>query len=717
MSQLILTEKPSVARDIAKVLKVTQKKEGYFYGNGYIITWAFGHLIQLVHAQHYNAEYKSWDLAHLPIIPEPFQTDILGDDGVKAQFNTISKLMTHSDVTDIICATDAGREGELIFRLIYEKSGTDKPIKRLWISSQTEKAIKEGFENLKPGKDYDTLFDSALSRSEADWLIGINATRAYTRKFSYGNGVMSVGRVQTPVLNMIVNRYTANINFVPETYYEIEATIQHKNGSYNALWMNDKKESRLTSKEAAEKITQTVQNSPHGIIKSINKKEVSEKPPLLYDLTEVQKDANRQFKMSADDTLKTMQALYEKHKILTYPRTSSRYLSDDLKPKIKGLMQNIQDLDIAKPYVNELLEKPIKYEKRIFDDKKVTDHHAIIPTDQKPNVALLSPIERKLYELVIKRFIAGFMDECEKEQSEIMTTIATEDFRTSGTIIRKIGWRAVYDNAPAEEENNSKRKSKKSAEKKEIILPTVSENDPVTSKKIDAKEKQTKAPPLHNEASILAAMETAGKTIDDEELRQSMKDCGLGTPATRAQILERLIKVGYIERQKTSLLPTQKGIQLIELILDEELLSPELTGEMEKKLNQIVNGDYSRAKYMSEIKDFANKIINNIKTTTKEAPYIPKNPIGNCPTCKTGLVSESKKAFGCSNWKNKGCKFVIWKTIAGKEITESMAKKLLKNGKTQQLKGFKSRAGKDFDAALKLDNDKVVFEFDNTQKP
>jgi DNA topoisomerase-3 len=715
--KLIITEKPSVARDIAKVLKVPNKKEGYFFSDTTLITWAFGHLIQLSHAQAYDPKYEKWDLADLPIIPDPFKLEVGGDSGTKAQFEVISKLLTSDKVTEVICATDAGREGELIFRHIYTLSGSQKPIKRLWISSQTDTAIKEGFDKLKEGKDFESLYDSALSRSEADWLVGINATRAYTRRFSFGKGVMSVGRVQTPVLKMIVDRFKANADFVPETYFEIQADICHHNGTFKGLWVTKEKESRLKTQEDADKIVAELKTAKTGTILSLTKKEVAENPPLLYDLTELQKDANKTAKLSADQTLKLMQSLYETHKILTYPRTSSRYLSSDIQPKIKNLFQTISNLDIVQPFTDTILKRPIPNSKRIFDDAKVTDHHAIIPTDKKPDLSQLSKEELIIYTLVIKRFVAAFLDNCQKEHTEIISQIGPHWLISKGTIIRDQGWRAVYQNDPTEDDDlespKKKKKGKKGTEDTEAMLPIVNETDPIKSDNEEALKKQTKAPPLFTEAGILAAMETAGKTIEDDEMRQAMKDCGLGTPATRAQILERLIKVQYIERQKNNLVPTPKGIELIQIIQDPELLSPELTGSWEQKLNQIVKKQYTRAAYMTEIKTLTDRIITNVKGASYNRPIeLQGSSLGKCPLCEKGQVVETKMAYTCNQWKVVDCKFAIWKKIAQKDISETMAKNLLTKGETQVLKGFTSKMGKPFDAALVLKQGKVEFKFE-----
>ena len=696
--KLIITEKPSVARDIARVLKVESKKEGFIEGNGYSVTWALGHLIELCQPDEYAESYKKWVIEDLPMIPESFKTKII--DRSKSQFDVISSLIGSDKFNEIICATDAGREGELIFRLIYTQTDCKLPIKRLWISSQTDTAIKEGFDKLEPGTDYDFLYDSAKSRSEADWIVGINATRAYSIKFSRGHGVMSVGRVQTPVLKLIVDRYREHINFNSKPFYEIFADIKHEKGDFSSQLQFEDSD-RVYDKEKADEIKNQISQIENGTIDKLTKKNISEKQPLLYDLTEIQKDANKQFKFSADHTLKQMQSLYEKHKILSYPRTSSRFLSSDIAPKLPQLLSTISDLKEFKPII-EMIQKENKHiAKRMIDDKKVTDHHAIIPTDKKPDYHALSEDEKKVYNLVIKRFLSSFLDECEKDHTEILSRFDSFIFKSTGTIIKKIGWRQLY----LESEKELKKK-------KEILLPQVIKGDPITHSKLQVKKGQTKAPALYTEASILAAMETAGKSIDDDELRQAMKHCGLGTPATRAQILEKLIGVNYIIREKNKLIPTAKGEYIIDSIQDDVLGSAELTGEWEKKLNDMAEGKFTRGAFMEEIKTLTQDIVDKVETNNQYVISADQKVFGSCPVCETGKVVEMQKSYSCSNWKDQGCKFVIWKQIAKKDITTKHVEELFKNGKTKVIKGFKSKTNKPFDASLALINGEVKLNFE-----
>ena len=697
--KVIITEKPSVAKDISKVLNVTKKCDGYFEGSGYFITWAFGHLVQLVNPDAYDPSYKQWTMDLLPIIPETFKTEAVNDSGVKRQLSIIMSLLNKDSVKGVVCATDAGREGELIFRHIYDKANCDKPIQRLWISSQTDQAIKEGFSSLKPGEAYQPLYDSALSRSEADWLIGMNASRAYTIRYSNGQGVMSIGRVQTPVLKMLVDRYQDNINFKPTTYYEVMADIHHAKGVFKAKWFQ-KKEDRILEKPVAEKIMLDMEAYPQCLIKKVTHKERKEKQPLLYDLTEIQKDANKRFKFSAEKTLSLMQSLYEKHKVVTYPRTSSRYLSKDLVPKLKERLENAAQLAPYKSISEKILSKKIRTSKRFVDDKKVTDHHAIIPTEKKADLDRLSVDEKAIFDLVMKRFLSVFLPECVKSQTDIISLFGKHTFKSNGTVIKLAGWREVYQDQVEEGA--------------ESLLPDVQDKDPVTHQSLQLREGQTKAPPLYNEASILAAMETAGRAIEDEEMREAMKDCGLGTPSTRAQIIERLIKVGYVERQKNKLVPTSKGCYLISNIQDKALLSAELTGAWEKKLNDMSKNSYNRVGYMKEIREFTINMVESLKQADLKVNVPEEDSLGACPKCDNAVV-ETASTYQCSNWRMTKCPFTIWKTIAGKVLTKEEAVTLLTEKRVGPLEGFKSKAGKSFRALLTFDDDdKVIFGFNRS---
>lgn len=691
--KLIITEKPSVARDIARVLKVTAKKEGMIEGNGMLITWALGHLIEFAQPDEYGQEYEKWDMGMLPIIPDAFKTKPI--ERSKSQYNIVKDLLQRKDVTEVICATDAGREGELIFRLVYEDANCTAPIKRLWISSQTDSAITDGFNALKDGVAYEPLYDSARSRAEADWIVGINATRAYSIKFSRGRGVMSVGRVQTPVLKMIVDRYREHINFDSKPFYEILLDLSHENGDFQVKWFN-KDTDRFTDHDVAKALEEKLKQAPSVTIESLTQKKVMEKQPLLYDLTELQKDANKQLKYSADHTLKIMQELYERYKILSYPRTSSRYLSSDIAPKCPDLLNKVSGIAEFSDAINTIKQQNYAIAKRMIDDKKVTDHHAIIPTDKTPNVGELPTDHKNIYLMVIRRFLSAFLPECEKSHTEILASCAEESFKATGTMIMVSGWRVLY---------------QQSDDKKDVFLPKVSKGEAAKIKKVNLKKGQTKAPALYTEATILAAMETAGKKIDDDDLRQAMKDCGLGTPATRAQILEKLIGVKYIEREKNKLMPTPKGEYLIDCILSEALVSPELTGNWEKALNNMAQSKGKRGEYMEKIKTFTKEVIQKVAKDNTYTIGADQTIFGACPKCEKGKVIESPKAYSCSQWKSDNCTFAIWKEMAQKKITETHVKSLLKSGQTKVIKGFKNKEGNPFDALLKIINGEVKFDF------
>ena len=708
---VIIAEKPSVAKDLARVLEATKRADGYFFGQDNFVTWAFGHMVELAMMDAYDPKYKRWTIGDLPMIPDRFKTKIRDDDGIKKQIATIKDLLDKEEVTTVICATDAGREGELIFRFIYKYLKCKKPIKRLWISSMTDKAIQDGFAALKDGAEYQPLYDSALSRSEADWLVGLNATRSYTCKFSNGHGVLSVGRVQTPVLKMIVDRHKENSDFKHSLFYEIVVNLDHENGQFEAKRIDslEKKETRILDKAEASQVLVEIQEHDTGVIQSAEGKDKSEKQPLLYDLTSLQKDANRWYKLSADETLNAMQNLYQTHKLLTYPRTNSNYLTSDMAPALPVLIENLKQLPAYQPFATAITAAKLNISKRIIDDKKVDDHHAIIPTDKSVSEKIilgLAPAEQKIYDMVIRRFLAAFYPECKKRSTEIITAVGQHLLLSKGMVTLAPGWREVYQNPEMKDDSD---------ENEEMALPIVKEGDQAKIAKATLKEGKTKAPPLHTESSILSLMETAGKHIDDEELREALKDCGLGTPATRAAILETLIKRQFVDRLKNKLVPTEKGIWLISLIADESLLSPELTGHWEKKLNEIVKGKYSRKQFMTEIRDFTNKIVDNVKTQksalVKKDHKVPV--VGKCPACETGDVLELEKLYGCSNYRSDGCSFMVWKNIASRPIELECVTTLLEHKKTDMLKGFQSKkTGKAFDARLMIVDQKVVLGFE-----
>jgi DNA topoisomerase-3 len=592
--KVIIAEKPSVAREIAKVFGATIKKDGYMEGKGYTFTWAFGHLLQLAAPQEYG--FYGWNVQNLPMLPQKFKLAIrkvktkdgmVDDPGVRKQLDIIKTLF--DEATEIIVATDAGREGELIFRYIYYYLKCKKPFKRLWISSQTDEAIKDGFRNLKPGTDYDTLFNSAHCRSQSDWLVGMNATQALS--LSAGTrSVLSLGRVQTPTLAMICSRYLENKNFVPEPFYQVCIMVDKDGHVFRAL-----NEGKFKTKEAAQLIIDQVRDVASGIpdgghILSVEAKPRKEPPPLLHDLSSLQQEANKRKGFTADQTLGLLQSLYES-KLVTYPRTGSRYIGDDVFAGVPQLIDKFKDHPEFGKQATVL--SGAKLSKRSVNAKKVTDHHAILPTGETPYQ--LSPDKQAIYDLVAGRMLEAFHQDCIKEITRI-TVQSGSNFMASGTVISNAGWRAVF-NEPDEEKK----------EEENASLPKVKqgENLPVTDKTL--LEKQTKPRPLYNEASLLKALETAGKEIDDEELRYAMKDSGLGTPATRAAIIETLLKRDYILREKKNLVPTPTGLAVYDIVKDQRIAQAELTGNWEKRLEEIRSGA-SVESFQDEIKAYTRDI-------------------------------------------------------------------------------------------------------------
>ncbi len=642
---LVIAEKPSVAQDIAKVLECKKKGEGYFYSEIYIVSWAIGHLVSLCDPEDYDVKLKSWQFNTLPIIPDTIK--LKATKKTKAQLNILKKLMNSQDVEKIICATDSGREGELIFRYIYQFVKCKKEFQRLWISSMTNTAIKNGFENLKPSKEYDNLFYSAKCRSEADWIVGINATRAYTLKY---NTLLSIGRVQTPTLSIIVNRYKEIENFKPEKYYELK--LKYKD--FDALWIDLKSKSNKLLKDQAEKIENKIKNKSVSV-HSVKLEEKQQAPPLLYDLTELQRDCNKKFGYSAQKTLNIAQNLYEKRKLITYPRTDSQYLSSDMIPNLKFILNRIS-IDKYKEYINNLGNLHIT--KRIVDNSKITDHHAIIPTEKVFKVNSLDKDEFNVYDLIVRRFIAVFLPNYIYNICTIITTTEDEFFISKGNSIVSLGWKQLYKSNSIDKEED----------KDEVKLPKVEKNEIRQIINTNIEEKTTKPPKNYTEASLLKAMENAGRFVVDESIKHELKESGLGTPATRASIIERLISVGYIKRSEKSLIPTEKGIKLIEVV-PKELKSAETTGRWEKGLNAIAKGKMENIRFMNSIKRYVNYIVDESKKSSIDINFPKENNLsklkvsnfGICPKCKKGIILENSKAFYCSNWKT-GCKYTLWKS-------------------------------------------------------
>jgi DNA topoisomerase III len=698
--RLIVAEKPSVGRDIAGALGRHRRDKGALVGEGWTVTWALGHLAELAPPDAYGEQYKKWRLETLPILPEKFKVRV--NYKTREQFAVVKGLLRDPSVTEVVNACDAGREGELIFAYLYGLSGCRKPVLRLWISSLTPEAIREGFESLRDGQSMRPLEDAARSRGEADWIVGMNATRAYSVRFGRPGNVLSVGRVQTPTLKLLVDREKEIEDFKPEKFWTVHARFARESVTYDGVWFKNK-QNRLKGKEAAEEIAEKVRGGT-GVVRKAEKKTASEKPPLLYDLTELQRNANAKFGFTAERTLRVAQALYEERKLITYPRTSSRYLSKSLVGGLEKRVEAAGALPSLAPFAEKLLAlSKLPVNRRIVDDAKVTDHHAIIPTGKKLS-GDLPPDEARVYDLVARRFLAVFFPAARFENTTVITEVRGETFLSKGRVVLEAGWRALYPDGVG---------GKK--EKEPPVLPPIEVGQEWRVAKVGVKEGETKPPPRYSESALLGAMETAGKFVEDEELRQAMKESGLGTPATRAAIIERLIKVGYVEREKKILVPTGKGRTLISLLDRSQLSSPELTARWEERLAKMEQGAERRPAFMADIKSFTTSLVEEVRGMAGEKVASPaplrREPLGTCPKCGAPVV-ETKKAYGCSAWKTSGCDFAIWKTVSGKRLSESQAKQLLTRGRTSQLKGFRSKAGKPYSAALKLDGDhKVRLDF------
>jgi DNA topoisomerase III len=713
MKALVIAEKPSVARDIVSALPGSFDEHKNFYeSDEYVVTFAVGHLLELSDPEDYDPAWKSWKLDNLPIIPSEFQVRPR-DKKSATQLNLIHKLLKRKDVDRVINACDAGREGELIFTHIYETSGVDKPVERLWINSMTKQAIREGFERLRPGEQVEPLREAARSRSEADWLVGMNATRAATVRRGWGAGVVSLGRVQTPTLAMLVKREREIQAFVPAPYWLVHASFDPR---YHGLWFEGD-ETRLKDGKRADEIVEKVTGKT-GQVESVERKEQSERAPLLYDLTSLQRDANRRFGFSARRTLSAAQSLYEGKKAITYPRTNSRFLSGDLVPQLKptaATLVPISEYADAARYVLALERLPLG---RVVNDAKVDDHHAIIPTDIDHNLDSFSPDERRIFDLVARRFLAVFHPPARYARTTIVTEVEGERFRTRGKVTLEAGWRGVYGLEP----DDAKQQDEDANGEGE--LPELKQGQEVKCVEAESEAKETKPPPRYTEATLLSAMETAGKLVDDEELREAMKERGLGTPATRAEIIETLIRREYIERVAKDLQPTPKGLSVITMLEKHPITSAELTGDWEKQLVDIEHGTAERSAFMSGIADFAKTTVEQIASLDDDKIKFERAELGLCPKCgaETGeIIRENARAFGCTSWKSReepGCGFVIWKRVAGRTLTPEIARQLLEEGKTREvLSGFRSRAGKPFRARLVLgENGKVEFEFPVSRK-
>ena len=639
-----VAEKPSVGAYIANVLGAKQRKDGYFEGNGYQVTWTFGHLCALLDPQEYSDQWKAWSLSSLPMIPARFSIKVSGDEGVHKQFNVIKNLIAEAE--EVINCGDAGQEGELIQRWVYQQAGCKCPVKRLWVNSLTEEAIRDGFQQLKDQTEYQHLYEAGLMRAIGDWLLGMNATRAYTIRYAQGTGrnrqVLSVGRVQTPTLALVVKRQAEIENFKPRTYWELKTT--YRDTLFNAQIPVEEDEYAITSAEQGEALVDSIKDLPF-VINSVEKKKGLEFAPKLYDLTSLQVDCNKKFAFSAEQTLQLIQSLYEK-RVTTYPRVDTTYLSDDIYPKVPGILAGIKDFY---PQVTPLLGAKLPKSKKVFDNKKVTDHHAIIPTGQRPDN--LTADEKKVYELVALHFIAVFYPECEVSNTTVLAKAGDIDFKVTGREVIKPGWRAVFANltptlSQGEGEDSQDSPDSLDSSGTQNSLPAFVKGESGAHIP-QLKEKTTTPPKYYTEATLLRAMETAGKTVENDELREAMKENGIGRPSTRAAIIEKLYQRKYIVKQGKSLRATETGINLIHLIISPLLKSAELTGLWEKKLREIERGEYTAQQFLDELKNMTSDVIRDVKT----------NKAGMlCPVCRQGLIIRGNTRYGCSRWR-EGCTY------------------------------------------------------------
>ena len=633
-----IAEKPSVGRDIARVLGANTQHDGFMEGNGYQVTWTFGHLCALLDPHEYSEQWKGWNLSSLPMMPARFGIKVSEDKGVQKQFNTIKNLIAKAD--EVINCGDAGQEGELIQRWVYQKAGCKVPVKRLWISSLTEDAIREGFQKLKDQSEYQRLYEAGMMRAIGDWLLGMNATRAYTLRYAKGVGkdrqVLSIGRVQTPTLALIVKRQHEIEHFVPRTYWELK-TI-YRDTTFSAQLPVEEDDYAITSLEHGQALVDSIKDLPLEIT-SVEKKKGTEFAPRLFDLTSLQVECNKKFSLSADDTLKVIQSLYEKH-VTTYPRVDTTYLSDDIYPKVPATLQGIKDYFLQ---VAPLL--PLKADgkkgaeslpksKKVFDNKKVTDHHAIIPTGQRPDN--LSDLERKVYNLVALRFIAAFYPDCEVSNTTVLAKAGEVDFKVTGRQILKMGWREIFAKEKQEDEPQEEQKS----------LPAFVKGESGPHQP-QLQEKTTTPPKYYTEATLLRAMETAGKTVEDEEFRDAMKENGIGRPSTRAAIIEKLFQRKYIVREKKNIHATELGVNLIQTIISPLLKSAELTGRWEKKLREIERGSFTAQQFLDELKQMTAEVVHEVKADKAGM---------RCPVCGRGTIIRGRTRYGCSRWR-EGCNY------------------------------------------------------------
>ena len=699
--KLCIAEKPSVARDIAKILGANTTKKGYLEGNGYWVTWTFGHLCTLKEPHDYSMSLKTWNLFSLPIIPENFGIKLIDNKGVHTQFKVIEQLV--KDCEEVINCGDAGQEGELIQRWVLQKAKCNKPVKRLWISSLTEDAIKEGFSNLKSEKQYRNLYQAGNARAIGDWLLGINATRLFTKKFGGGRKVvLSIGRVQTPTLAILVQRQKEIDLFKVEDYWELKT--QYREVVFNADI------DRLKSKDRAEKGLEYLKQKEFEIV-NFEIKEGKEKNPRLFDLTSLQVEANKKFGFSAEQTLNLIQSLYEK-KYTTYPRVDTTYLSENMYSKILSILKSMV---IYSELIAPILEKPIPKSKSVFDDTKVTDHHAIIPTEISPTQTL--PRDEKLiYDLVARRFIAVFYPECKISNTLVEGKVGEIPFKATGKQILDMGWQMVY-----AKDKKEKKEKEDEQQMPKFVVGEKGNHQPFIH------QGKTTPPKYYTEATLLRAMETAGRQVEDEELREALKTNGIGRPSTRANIIETLFKRKYIERRKKNIIATQTGIDLIDTIEDELLKSPELTGEWEFKLRKIEKGEYESTKFKSELIEMVTALVKKVVYSKGKIIGIQEDVVKSkekekaissienyhCPKCKSPLI-KGKTAYGCSDYKQ--CDFKIPFVLFGKKLTDKQVFDLIQKGKTNKIKGFSENEFNLSEGYLCLDENKEVILVDKLKK-
>ncbi|MFD2289142.1 DNA topoisomerase 3 [Pedobacter petrophilus] len=688
----IIAEKPSVAREIAGLLGASEKKDGYLTGNGYCVTWAFGHLIGLGMPEDYGI--SGFQKASLPILPNPFLLTVrkvkkdksyVADTGALKQLKIIEQVFNRC--VSIIVATDAGREGELIFRYIYEYLKCNKPFERLWISSLTEKAIKKGFDNLKNGKEFDGLYQSAQGRSRADWLVGINATQALS--IVAGNGIYSLGRVQTPTLALICKRYLENKNFTIKKYWQIQL-LNHK----EMIGFKSLSTTKWDDKKLAEDTLRTIErNGNTATVTSVEIKNVTEQPPLLFDLTGLQKEANKKLNLSAEETLNIAQSLYEK-KFISYPRTGSKYIPEDIWADIPNLVRALQDRENCKQSITKV--KWGRFNKRIVNDLRVTDHHGLLVTDKIPSA--LNAKENAVYNMIAFRLLEAISQACTKEITDVNLQAVHYDFTAKGCKIIEPGWRLIKGNFADDEAEPLQ------------DLPELKKGDEIKIKEAIVLDKKTKPPVLYTEAGLLSAMETAGKEIENEEERKALQNIGIGTPATRASIIETLFTRNYIQREKKSLIPTEKGLQVYELVKDQKIADVAMTAEWELSLQKIENNEADAEAFQKEMETYAKSIIDELLQTT-----IAQNNVPNltCPKCKNQQLIIRDKIVKCPD---ENCNWVQFRNVCGVQIGITDIECLVNNGKTSLIKGMKSKAGKKFDAYIVLNvKAESSFEFEKNK--